>query len=223
LAVGKSTMDFAKTFESLTGNAPFPWQEKLYNRFVENPPESIPSSCDIPTGLGKTNVIAVWLLALAADMARLPRRLVYVVNRRTVVDQTTDEVVKIRKRLKDQAEVGELRKRLGWTNDAELPALSTLRGQFADNRQWSADPSRPASGGTGERSRPVGLGAFGWRSEGAKGGTREERPTGTAVADRVTDSNAATRAAAENINALVAGVSGAPNGLGYSVAAGSKQ
>lgn len=91
-------------------------------------PESIPARCDIPTGLGKTAVIAVWLLAREVNPT-LPRRLVYVVNRRTVVDQTTFEVEKYKRRLKEQGR--------------DL-AVSTLRGQFADNREWSADPSREA-------------------------------------------------------------------------------
>jgi CRISPR-associated helicase Cas3 len=34
-----------------------------------------PASCNLPTGLGKTSVIRVWLLALASG-ARVPRRLV---------------------------------------------------------------------------------------------------------------------------------------------------
>src|SRR5262249_54533899 len=59
-----------------------------------------------------------------------PRRLVYVVNRRTVVDQTTTEAEKIR----DKAAAA----------GVPIPAISTLRGQFADNREWSADPSKPA-------------------------------------------------------------------------------
>ena len=49
----------------------------------------LPPAVDIPTGLGKTAVMAIWLLARAAG-ARLPRRLVYVVDRRAVVDQATD-------------------------------------------------------------------------------------------------------------------------------------
>lgn len=118
---------FDEAFASLTGNAPFPWQRALYERLLAG---DIPASCDIPTGLGKTSVIAVWLLARAAG-APVPRRLVYVVNRRTVVDQTTEEVKRIR----------ENRERAGID---ELPAISTLRGQMADNRAWSADPSQPA-------------------------------------------------------------------------------
>ncbi|MEW6235520.1 MAG: type I-U CRISPR-associated helicase/endonuclease Cas3 [Candidatus Omnitrophota bacterium] len=119
-------MSFPNDFHDLTGHWPFPWQEKLYKRFLSN---DIPPSCNIPTGLGKTNVIAIWLIALKENK-NLPRRLVYVVNRRTVVDQTTEEAVKLRI---NAAKIG-------------IPdlAISTLRGQFADNREWSADPSKPA-------------------------------------------------------------------------------
>jgi len=121
---------FADLFSALTGHEPFPWQEKLYKRFVSDDGNHIPKSCSIPTGLGKTNVIAVWLIALANHPGKMPRRLVYVVNRRTVVDQTTEEVVRFRE---NAPKIG-----------IDDLAVSTLRGQFADNREWSADPSRPA-------------------------------------------------------------------------------
>lgn len=124
--------EFDAAFAALTGHPPFPWQRALYDRFVSDRLDHIPAACDLPTGLGKTSVIAVWLAALLRRPDRMPRRLVYVVNRRTVVDQTTDEVEKLRKNLPGLSPpFGEL-------------AVSTLRGQFADNRAWSADPSRPA-------------------------------------------------------------------------------
>jgi CRISPR-associated endonuclease/helicase Cas3 len=119
-------------FRKLTGYEPFPWQEALYKRFVAEKGNAIPRVVSLPTGLGKTNVIAVWLLALA-NGADLPRRLVYVVNRRTVVDQTTTEVERLRHNLPQL-------KRPSF----DTLAISTLRGQFADNREWSADPSKPA-------------------------------------------------------------------------------
>lgn len=118
---------FHEAFKSLTGNEPFSWQRALYERFVSNRPDNIPSSCNLPTGLGKTSVIAIWLLARQINPS-LPRRLAYVVNRRTVVDQTTAEV-ELYKQCKS------IRSDL---------AVSTLRGQFADNREWSGDPSREA-------------------------------------------------------------------------------
>jgi CRISPR-associated endonuclease/helicase Cas3 len=44
--------------------------------------------------LGKTSIIPLWLIALATGAA-LPRRLVYIVNRRTVVDQATDDAARM--------------------------------------------------------------------------------------------------------------------------------
>lgn len=127
-------MMFDEAFEALTGHPPFPWQERLYDEFAKG---RIPPSCNLPTGLGKTSVVAIWLIALA-NGAKVPRRLVYVVNRRTVVDQTTAEVNEYRKRVSSLDKDHPVRvmvDRLG---------ISTLRGQFADNHEWSADPSRPA-------------------------------------------------------------------------------
>lgn len=137
--------DFATAFCKLAVNPPFPWQEALYERFMENREDNIPASCNLPTGLGKTSVIAVWLIALA-NGAKVPRRLVYVVNRRTVVDQTTDEVKKYRDNLRSAGLFDVLRGMCAAPlRDDDSPlALSTLRGQLADNRAWSADPSRPA-------------------------------------------------------------------------------
>jgi CRISPR-associated endonuclease/helicase Cas3 len=55
----------------------------------------IPSALDIPTGLGKTAVMAIWLVARACGGKELPRRLRYVVDRRAVVDQATREAEKL--------------------------------------------------------------------------------------------------------------------------------
>ena len=83
---------FEKTFEALTGKAPFPWQWELFRRLVAG---DWPDPISIPTGLGKTSVMAVWALALARDLMDLrrsqrdpllPRRLAYVVDRRVVIN-----------------------------------------------------------------------------------------------------------------------------------------
>jgi CRISPR-associated endonuclease/helicase Cas3 len=130
---------FSSDFQTLTRNGsrdgytPLRWQQRLFARFCEN---DIPAVCDLPTGLGKTNVIHIWLLARRYRQAlgkkpQLPTRLVYVVDRRTVVDQATDlaEQIKVNcSRLDPPYEI----------------AVSTLRGQLADNREWTRDPSRPA-------------------------------------------------------------------------------
>ena len=168
-------MGFEIDFACLTGNPPFPWQSSLYERLVA---QDFPKACDLPTGLGKTSVIAIWVLALAKN-PRLPRRLVYVVNRRTVVDQSTAEAERLRVRLLDK-ELAHVRSALDAL--AAVPAshplsISTLRGEFADNGEWRRDPARPAvvvgtvdmvgsrllfSGyGCGFRSRPLHAGFLG--------------------------------------------------------------
>jgi len=182
-------VDFAKLFQLLTGHRPFPWQEALFARFASGDWAEI-KTIDIPTGLGKTSIMAIWLIALAYVRDKngkplLPRRLVYVVNRRTVVDQSTREAEKLRAELihPQAPELVELASRLrelfvadeaagsdatndvqrtpsehrfdtsnrasagsDATNDVQRTplAISTLRGQFADNQEWSADPARPA-------------------------------------------------------------------------------
>ena len=99
---------------------------------------SVKRALDIPTGLGKTAVIAVWLLARAAG-ASIPRRLVYIVDRRAVVDQATEVANTLREAVQRHPNLGAALK----LNDRPLP-ISTLRGQHVDNKQWLEDPSLPA-------------------------------------------------------------------------------
>ncbi|MBN2429350.1 MAG: type I-U CRISPR-associated helicase/endonuclease Cas3 [Deltaproteobacteria bacterium] len=141
-------MSFVEIFRCITGCSPFPWQVRLYEKFAVG---EFPSSANIPTGLGKTSVVVIWAIALALNPDKVPRRLVYVVNRRTVVDQTTTEVENMRTALAVKAELKEIETKLRDLCALPLPrptdsplAISTLRGQFGDNREWSADPTRPA-------------------------------------------------------------------------------
>lgn len=147
---------FVRAFVALTGHAPFRWQRRLYDEWLVL--GRVPAACDIATGLGQTSVMAVWLLALAHQASggqlSLPRRLVYVVNRRTVVDQATDTAMTLRAKLRggrddEPPSLQSLRDQLGTLYakpDTDEPplAISTLRGQLADNREWQADPARPA-------------------------------------------------------------------------------
>lgn len=121
--------EFQKVFKALTGKRPLSWQVRLFREHFLT--DKLPHILDLPTGLGKTMVIAVWLIARSVNET-LPRRLIYVVDRRTVVDQATDVVENLRDKAREA-----------------LPSLpeffvSTLRGQLADNREWSRDPSCPA-------------------------------------------------------------------------------
>ncbi|MFC7332639.1 type I-U CRISPR-associated helicase/endonuclease Cas3 [Rhodocista pekingensis] len=118
---------FAGIFEALTGRSPLRWQCRLHDLFLTG---KLPPALDLPTGLGKTSVMAVWLAAKIAG-APLPNRLVYVVDRRVVVDQATEEAEALR------------RTAIAHGLLPDLP-ISTLRGQHLDNRRWMEDPTAPA-------------------------------------------------------------------------------
>jgi CRISPR-associated endonuclease/helicase Cas3 len=122
------TIGFAASFETLTGHKPMLWQQRLFDEFAAG---RIPSALDLPTGLGKTSVMALWLIARAQG-AKLPRRLVYIVDRRAVVDQATAEAERLRDNIAKAA--------LG----IEKLPISTLRGRFVDNREWRDDPAAAA-------------------------------------------------------------------------------
>lgn len=151
-----ATIPFNMAFQALTDHPPLLWQQRL---FAELSSGQTPRICNLPTGLGKTSVIPIWLVALAKQAQEgtvtLPRRLVYIINRRTVVDQATRVVEQIRQRLLTPDDAGwskyaeTLRslasalQRLASTEHMPL-AVSTLRGELADNEEWKADPARPA-------------------------------------------------------------------------------
>jgi CRISPR-associated endonuclease/helicase Cas3 len=132
--------EFEDAFQKLTEHPPFPWQRELFQQFVSGqfPP------CNLPTGLGKTAVIPIWLIALGAKPTLVPRRLVYVVNRGTVVDQATREADKIRRNLSRVPNLTTTLRKLSALNLESPLAISTLRGQLADNGEWRTDPARPA-------------------------------------------------------------------------------
>lgn len=114
---------FETVFAKLTGYRPLRWQQRLFALLRKG---RIPAAIDLPTGLGKTSVMAIWYLARRAG-APLPRRLVYVVDRRAVVDQATATAEDISRK----------------SGDDEL-RISTLRGQHVDNREWLDDPAASA-------------------------------------------------------------------------------
>jgi len=140
---------FRRLFARLSGiEEPYRWQQALFEQLLSG---ECPSEVCLPTGLGKTSVMYVWLLALAwealhrAEGPKLPRRLVWVVDRRVVVDQATEDAEILTRRIEDTPEVGEALRRLSVVGvEGSALAVSTLRGERADNRAWSVDPSRPA-------------------------------------------------------------------------------
>ena len=125
-------------FHALTGDDPYPWQRRLYREFVGG---QVPVALTIPTGLGKTVCV---LLALLARLSNpdLPRRVVYIVDRRAIVDQTAAVIRGWIDR------IGALPELAGaFDGCAAFPCprpvgLGVLRGGLADDGEWRVDPAR---------------------------------------------------------------------------------
>ncbi len=138
--------DFDRTFRLLTGHARmFAWQRRLLQDwFLDG---RLPDEIDLPTGLGKTSVMALWLMALAGQLAekrreRLPLRYVHVVDDRALVDQASLEACRLARNLVSQPGLEWMRRALGLGRKGL--AVSTLHGGLAGNSRWLADPASPS-------------------------------------------------------------------------------
>lgn len=80
--------DITDFYRVALGFPPIPYQKKIAE-------ENWPDILEIPTGLGKTaSVVLAWIFKRLRDEPGTPRRLVYVLPMRTLVEQTSTEVVK---------------------------------------------------------------------------------------------------------------------------------
>lgn len=81
--------DFNTFFHNATGFEPYPYQKQLAT-------SSIPSVINVATGSGKTEaaILCVWLWRRLQDDSETPRRLIYCLPRRVLVEQTVDRVKK---------------------------------------------------------------------------------------------------------------------------------
>ncbi|MBN8508027.1 MAG: type I-U CRISPR-associated helicase/endonuclease Cas3 [Burkholderiales bacterium] len=148
-------LDFAAfnaLYCELTGHAgACLWQYRLFSALQAG---CFPTDIELATGLGKTSIIPLWVLALGRALAcgstTVPRRLAYVVDRRVVVDQASEFAEAVRERLeravndKEHAlhEIATTLKNAGCTSS--VVEVSTLRGQRALDTRWRDDPTRPA-------------------------------------------------------------------------------
>lgn len=84
-------VDFREWYTQVHGYNPFPWQSQLAT-LISN--DSLPTSISVPTGCGKTAVIAVWHWATLKGF-KVPTRLIYIVDRRLIVDSVTNYAEKL--------------------------------------------------------------------------------------------------------------------------------
>jgi CRISPR-associated endonuclease/helicase Cas3 len=143
-----ASIDFASFFEAIHRNPPFPWQSRLAARVAE---AGWPAVLDLPTGTGKTAAIdvAVFHLALEAtreQRRRAPLRIVYVVDRRTIVDQAYERARKIADAIAGATDGVLVRVRdalAGYGREGKPLMTALLRGAIAKSDAWARCPDQP--------------------------------------------------------------------------------
>ncbi|MFP4203697.1 MAG: CRISPR-associated endonuclease Cas3'' [Opitutales bacterium] len=160
---------YPEFFEAATGHGPYDWQRRLAEE-----PECRSRLIDIPTGLGKTaGVVLAWLwnrlqtAQLSNHKSEIasptgdawPRRLVYCLPMRTLVEQTTGEVETwLWNLLKAYPESAGLRRLCGFEPDEPLSAqdepprdrmrspVILMGGEDLSpaKRDWDLHPEKPA-------------------------------------------------------------------------------
>lgn len=142
--------DFPAFFQSVHGYRPFPWQVRLAKRVVET--GRWPSLLDLPTASGKTAAldVAVFHLACEAEKGqgrKAPLRILFVIDRRIVVDAAFERGRKIADKLMN-AKGGVLQlvaDRLRQLAGPKAPPLDVvrLRGGVPQERDWVRSPTQP--------------------------------------------------------------------------------
>ncbi|MGW0435718.1 type I-G CRISPR-associated helicase/endonuclease Cas3g [Micromonospora sp. NPDC003197] len=115
---------FDEFFAQATGNSPYAYQARLAR-------DGLPVVLQAPTGSGKTGIILAWLWRRlhGPDRAATPRRLIFALPQRTLVEQVAGQID------------GWL-KRLGLTDEVSLHVV--MGGAGGRQRAWQLDMHRPA-------------------------------------------------------------------------------
>src|SRR5438477_12638554 len=119
-------MAYDEFFERATHNGPFPYQRRLAEE------EQVPDLVHAPTGAGKTaTAILGWLWRYFHSGKPTPRRLVYCLPMRVLVEQTRDEAKKWIDALAKENAL------------PEKVSVHVLMGG-EDAEEWDLEPEKPA-------------------------------------------------------------------------------
>ncbi|MEZ5280230.1 MAG: type I-U CRISPR-associated helicase/endonuclease Cas3 [Acidimicrobiales bacterium] len=138
-----AAQDFPRFFEEVWGRQPHPWQSRLAKIVCET--ARWPRVLDLPTGAGKTATLDIALFSLAVRPEQLPRRTVFVVDRRLIVDQVDARAAALTDALRNgvgpvTSAVGSALAELG---GGQLLGRTSLRGGIAPDRSWALRPDVP--------------------------------------------------------------------------------
>ena len=146
-----SELDFSDYFRDVYGYEPFPWQVRLTRQVITD--GKWPDVIDLPTGVGKTAALDTAVFSLVQDPERFPRRVVFVVDRRIIVDQVYERAKCIQarvaaaqtptlRRIKERLmSVGAVEDRSG--ADHGLLGVVSLRGGIPIDGEWAQRPDLP--------------------------------------------------------------------------------
>lgn len=134
--------DFRKYFRDVHGDVPFPWQQRLTDQVLS---EGWPATIDLPTGTGKTAVLDTAVFALACDPTNAPRRTVFVIDRRIVVDQVYERARQIRDAISSGGTevLRRVREQINELADGHPLGVVALRGGIPIEREWTHRPEQP--------------------------------------------------------------------------------
>ena len=115
---------FEELFQEATGCQPYVYQCRLARA-------GLPAVVQVPTGCGKTGIVLAWLWRRmhGPDPEAVPRRLIYALPQRSLVEQVAGEV-------------GRWLSSLGLADKVALHVV--MGGEGASQRQWRIDMHKPA-------------------------------------------------------------------------------
>lgn len=144
-----SAAEFAEFFRVVHGHEPYPWQVRLTEQVLSE--GKWPEVIDLPTGTGKTAVLDTAVFTLAARPTVFPRRVVFVIDRRIVVDQVFERARRISNAIRGAtnsdgggllAKIGSALSRVAANADDPI-GVSALRGGIPHDRDWATRPDQP--------------------------------------------------------------------------------
>lgn len=136
--------DFTAFFRDIHGQVPFPWQYRLTAQVLSS--GVWPQVINLPTGSGKTAVLDTAVFVLAARPELFPRRIIFVIDRRIVVDQVCQRAERIRERIAsgNTRILRRIRERLLKLSDTGSPlGVAALRGGIPLDSEWTQHPDQP--------------------------------------------------------------------------------